>query len=303
MPNKSRRVGEGSALDLLRGGKTLPKGLLEHRIADVERKTQARSRHRNGIDREMAKHWSQIQDGSKPDIHDSQTTEALDGLLGLHKKLGSRKLAGPRVPDEIGGLLPGSISARVTPPFDYAITIPTVINGNPVVTASSNKNGQVNCSSVTVSHGRNMGSAYAEVGIFFHPMTSGTLRLSASPAFSFQWWTNSLSSGAPVRSEAEGQLTIYGVDRNFIISGGGAATFKSWDECSAQQVRFDLGSISQSPVSVQADVNNTLIYLLFVSVFAHVEGVGWPGSLAGAMMSVTVPSLTWQLDMSPPVAT
>jgi hypothetical protein len=36
---------------------------------------------------------------------------------------------------------------------------------------------------------------------------------------------------------------------------------------------------------------------VFIEAETHVEGVGWPGSLAGAVLSVTVPSITYDFQM------
>jgi hypothetical protein len=36
------------------------------------------------------------------------------------------------------------------------------------------------------------------------------------------------------------------------------------------------------------------IYLCFVEVFAQAMGCGWPGSLASAMASATVPSMSFE---------
>jgi hypothetical protein len=35
-----------------------------------------------------------------------------------------------------------------------------------------------------------MGNSFAEVGLYFHPLSTGTLSVSAAPIFSFEWWTD-----------------------------------------------------------------------------------------------------------------
>ena len=92
-------------------------------------------------------------------------------------------------------------------------------------------------------------------------------------------------------------LTVYGVDvaaqtigETGTIVSTAANTFFSWDETQTDQVHFDFDFDVQAPVlSTQLDVNHTLVYLLFVDADVHVEGVGWPGSLAGAKLSVSIP--------------
>jgi len=74
--------------------------------------------------------------------------------------------------------------------------------------------------------------------------------------------------------------------------------FFSWDETESGQVHLDFGANVQAPVlSAQLRVSRRLVYLLFVDADVHVEGVGWPGSLAGAKLRVTVPYLTYDFRM------
>ena len=72
-----------------------------------------------------------------------------------------------------------------------------------------------------------------------------------------------------------------------------------WDEQATQQIRFDFGSSASTPLSVELEVNPTLIYCLFVSLNVHVQGAGWPGSLAGAVISVAVPSFSYDFSIHP----
>jgi hypothetical protein len=296
MANKrSKTSDDAGVLKFLRtGGSKMPADLKSQRVADVKRNLSERYERGRGIERQGAKLWSQLQNTDAP-----SNQKALDGLLGIHKKLAGTKVVAPKLGVETGGWLPGRITAKVTPPFDYAITIPNVISGNPTVSGSCNTNGQLSGSAVTASaHGLNAGSFYSEMGIYFHPVTAGMLYLSSTPAFSFQWWTNSLNT-ALVRSFGSAQLGIFTLDRLGNVGGGAAMAMKQWDEQMTQQIRFDFGSNPGTPLAVQLNVNPTLIYALFVSIDVHVEGVGWPGSLAGAVMSVTVPSFTYQFDMQP----
>ena len=210
-------------------------------------------------------------------------------------------MAAPRVAAEVGGLFPGTISVKETPPFDYAITIPTVIAGNPVISGAANTNGQLNGSAVTPRAGRSAGSWYSEMGLFFHPLAAGRLRLSTSPSFSFQWWTNSLRPQHLVRSFGHAGLGVFTLDRvgNVGTVGVGPAHLKLWDEQATQEIRFDFGSVASTPLSLEFEVNPTLIYCLFVSLNVHVQGAGWPGSLAGSVVSVIVPSFSYDFSLIP----
>jgi hypothetical protein len=46
-------------------------------------------------------------------------------------------------------------------------------------------------------------------------------------------------------------------------------------------------------LSASLQVTPSLVYLCFVEVFAFALGMGWPGSLATAMASATVPSISY----------
>jgi hypothetical protein len=299
MANKrSKTSDDAGVLKLLRtGGSKMPADLKSQRVADVKRSLAERFEHGRGVERQGVKLWSQLQKADGP-----SNQKALDGLVAIHKKLASTKVVAPKLGAEAGGFRPGRITAKVTPPFDYAITIPNVISGNPTVSGSCNTNGQLSGSAVTATaRGLNAGSFYSEMGIYFHPVTAGTLYLSSTPSFSFQWWTNSLNT-ALVRSFGSAQLGIFTLDRLGNVGGGPTMAMKQWDEQMTQQIRFDFGSNPGTPLSVQMNVNPTLIYALFVSIDVHVEGIGWPGSLAGAVMSVAVPSFTYEFDMQPVLA-
>jgi hypothetical protein len=308
MPSKKSRT-ESEVLQYFRGGKGLREDLVRRYISEFQKKKNAQVQKRGTTEQQMAKYLTQVKGLAQAAAGDPQTAKALDGLLGIHKKLAKQKIAAPSVVRGPGGILPGRISVKVTPPFDYDEVIQTVLAGDqPVLSGSADKNtGQMSDSCMVAIHpGRSGGSMYTTVGIYFHPMTPGTLTVYANPTFSFQWWTNSIADYSPVRSAGAGALTIYGIDvvRETTTGLSGidvvaGTQFFMWEEDQTSQVRFDAGFDLQASVSVQTPVDQTLVYLLFVEAFTHVEGMGWPGSLAGAIMSVTVPSISYDFEIQP----
>ena len=300
MARQRGRSRESGVLKFLRtGGMRMPADLKGQRLAAAQEGIRQEVA-REGIARRGAKLWGALQESTGPVGDGTADAKALDGLLAVHKKLAGTKVAAPPVAAEVGGLFPGTISVKETPPFDYAITIPTVILGDPVVTGAANTSGQLNGSAVTATEGRSAGSWYSEMGLYFHPLAAGRLRLSTSPSFSFQWWTNSLKPQHAVRSFGHAGLGIFTLDRLGNVGGGAQpAHLKLWDEQATQQIRFDFGSSASTPLSVELEVNPTLIYCLFVSLNVHVQGAGWPGSLAGAVISVAVPSFSYDFSIHP----
>jgi hypothetical protein len=308
MPSKKKQKSPpGNALQILRGGEAVPKDLVHRCIADIQQKRTKELSQRIATERRMAKHLGQAQGFLAPDISDAQIARPLDDLLGIHQKLAKQKILAPRVPGGLGGILPGRITATVVPPFDYDVIIPSILAGNePTLEGSSDKiTGKMSGSAFTsTKRGFNGGSVFTTVGVYFHPLGPGTLTVHATPTFSFQWWTNSIGANSLVRSFGSGGLTIHGVDVASQTTGAtgtivstAATRFKLWDENQTDQVRFDFGFDLQAPTSLHVDVNHDLVYLLFVDADVHVEGVGWPGSLAGAKIAVTVPSITYDFQV------
>jgi len=255
----------------------------------------------------MAKLFGQARGPIGGDKRDPGQSYALQGLLAMHEKLAKQKLAAPKVPAGLGGLLPGQIVVTTVPPFDYGVIIPGRLAGPDATLegAADKATGMMSGSAISASQkGFNGGSMYTTVGVYFHPFGPGTLTVHATPRYSFQWWTNSIGANSLVRSFGSGGLTVYGVDVASQTTGGvgtivstAGQTFGLWDENMTDQVRFDFGFDLQAPVSVQLDVNHDLVYLIFVEADVHVEGIGWPGSLAGSKLSVTLPSLTYDFRM------
>jgi hypothetical protein len=288
------------------GGKGIPDEVAQKCVADIQERRKAQLDRLIAARQEMTKYWSDIRKSSTSGSSDPETERALEGLLGAHRKLAAQKLAAPKIHGGIGLPRPGSISATVIPPFDFNVQIPTVLAGNqPTITGSADKNsGQmtVSCSTAT-EPGFNGGSMYTTVGIYFHPSVPGTLTVTATPKYSFQWWTNSIPPSSVVRSTGSGSVTIYGVDvasqttgaTGTIISTANEQFF-GWDENQLDQINLDFGFDLETTATTQIKVDHTLVYLLFVDIEAGVEGVGWPGSLAGAEMSATVPSISYDFE-------
>ncbi len=308
MPGKNKRTpSESNLLQTLRGGKAVPGELVRRCIADMQEKRKAELEKRNATERQMAKYLAKAKGMGDAGSGDASQVQSLQSLLGIHQKLAKQKLAAPKSIPGLGGLFPGQILVTTVPPFDYNIVIPGKLAGNdPVLQGNSDRNtGMMSASASTSAlHGFNGGSMYTTVGIYFHPFGPGTLTVHATPKFSFQWWTNSIGANSLVRSFGSGGLTIYGVDVASQTTGAvgtivsvARSSFLLWDENQTDQVRFDFKFDLQAPVSTQIDVNHNLVYLLFVDADVHVEGVGWPGSLAGSQLSVTVPSLTYDFRM------
>jgi hypothetical protein len=168
---------------------------------------------------------------------------------------------------------------------------------NQTLQYSANANGQISASVVTSERpGISDGSANAAVGFHFQPMVAGTLTISATPTYSFEWSANWLNSSYYVISTGIVNLMIRGMDATGVTPNGGSAfsAYKAWVESTDYSPpRFGFQFGVQQPNSVSLDVTPPFSYLCIVLVDVQAIGMGWPGSLAVAMASATVPSISY----------
>jgi hypothetical protein len=283
------------------GGARVPAGLAAKAAASTKSRLQDRLGAATATRQQAAKLRGGLKGAATIDVDDPANAKVLDGLLGWHQKLAGKKLAFPRVPPDIGGFFPGRISGTIVPPFNFADSIPNLLANvsDPTLAVSASVNGQISASAVSAqARGFNGGGEYARVGIFFHPMTAGTLTISASPTYSFQWSTNSLNSNYVTSSGSVG-LTIYGMTDMAQILATAGDLYENWFEDTTGQIGFDFGFDVQKSLSVSLNVTPALMYICFVEVNANVLGMGWPGSIATAKAVATVPSISYAFDAQP----
>ena len=306
---KSKREEGRERVDrMLRGGDPVPLKLVERSVAEIAQQRSAQFEKQSVAAQRMNRYFGAAQDLALPDNCDPRVEKAQAALLKTHERLARQRLAAPNIAGDFSGMLPGQIRATIVPPFDYDIIVPSKLGGaDPDLEATSDRRtGKMKLSAVStrdrVLHG---GGMYTTVGVYFHPPSRGKLTVYAAPKFSYQWWTNSLRSTDIVRSFGQLALTVYGIDvasdsigETGTIDATAANEFFSWDENKSGQINLDFDANVQAPVlSAELNVNRTLVYMLFVSANVHVYGAGWPGSLAGSKLSVTVPYITYDFRM------
>jgi len=284
-------------LEFLGRGEAVPESFIKRRMEDAQRGLAKRYKEANAIRQEAAKYRRQLQGATAAGSKDAS---AVAGLLSTYNKVAQRKIKPPTVGTEVGGILGGRIVSTVALPFNYAYATPFQDTGNPTLAALADKStGQMSCSATTDTEAPSSGSGYAEMGIYFHPMIGpGMLKVSATMSFCMQWATNSLSSLNPVRAFGQASVGIYGSTGLIGPTVGNIANFITWDEQDAGQLLFDFGC-NHVPASTQVQVDPSYECALFVSITTHVEGTGWPGSIATSVMSGTVPSITFEFDWMP----
>ncbi|HEV3278529.1 MAG TPA: hypothetical protein VG860_17055, partial [Terriglobia bacterium] len=201
------------------GGRKIPAGLAAKARAAAMKSTLPK-KPGAGTDLRVqgAKLYGELKGASPIAVDDPANRGPLEAILRLHKKVASKKLAFPVVLPG-GGPVSVVFSGPLGPPFDFADSALILgINpngtfevGNPTRLGTANVNGQISASAVTPETGESAGGELAQVGSYFCPPGPGTLTISASPTYSFEFLTNSLNT-APVYAEGWIELIISGVD-------------------------------------------------------------------------------------------
>jgi hypothetical protein len=283
-------------LAVLRGGKAIPEAFLRQRREAAKKQLAASFPAPRPIDRQAARYFKELQ--PKPDYKDPKKAAAVKGLLELHQQRVKQKLNAPKVAREFSGILPGRFGATVAPPFDYAYTEPFLIQDAPQLIGSVNKNtGQMSAGAFTGTDGHSIGTMYTEMGIYLHPAFGpADLIVSAAPSFSFDEATNSLTPDAAVRSFGSVAVSIYAQTGEIGPINATDSLVFEFDQQPAGQLQFDFGSNTDVRRTAQMGVDPSFQCALFVSIVAHVEGIGWPGSVASSHIVVSVPSISFELQ-------
>jgi hypothetical protein len=211
-----------------------------------------------------------------------------------------RELTLPQIAEQPQRIFLASIGATVGVPFNYQWTWSTG-TGSPSLSAAADRTtGRMSFSLFGSFSNSSSGAGAAALGIYFRPMvTNGILRLSANPGFTYRWGTFCAFCSA----HSDGWIGLYGGRYN--LSGGFDGDLINqqislWNDNSWWYgVGSQTGSNTAFPLFAQANVDSSHWYALWVWCGGGISacGFGSPfwGSNAGASMSVTLPSMTWEL--------
>jgi hypothetical protein len=288
------------------GGRKIPAGFAAKARAATKARLLKKLDSENHLRTEAAELYGELKGGAPLAVDDPANRKTLDAILRMHRKVAHKKLAFPRVVPG-GGQAPASFSGTAIPPFDFAQ--PSVggffpfegPTGNPVMSAVANKNGQISASVVTSETVLSEATEWAEVGIYFHPPGYGMLTISANPRFSFEWLTNSLNRSL-IGASGLLELTIQGVNAHGNYPPGSEESQSIFNE-SGEGIHFGFKFDVQTSLSASIEVDPTFqYYSCTVSVTAGALALGWPRSLAIAMLSATVPWISYAFteEFAPP---
>jgi hypothetical protein len=286
-------------VEALVGGKIAPQRAALSGMRGLERQLGAEFKQRVAARDRLARAYKPLQDDLGGALGGG-AVETARRLKALNAELLKRRLAAPPTLRDEGRIFAGSIGATVVPPFNYQWTWQAQ-NGNarnfPAATA---KDGKVTVACDTSMNNPSSASCRAAVGIYFRPVvTNGILRISATPGFTFNWWT--ICSFASAHSDAFIGLYV----GRYTLAGGfdGAPVSQMvslWSDDSWWSGSWNNpGSNSGFPLSAQINVDSAHWYAIWVWMGANVSAAGWggwgSGSGASSSLIASVPSFTWEL--------
>jgi hypothetical protein len=290
------------------GGMKIPAGLAAKARATMT-KSMLLKKPEAGTDLRMegAKLYGQLKGGSSIAVDDPANRETLDRILRLHRRVASKKVAFPKVAPG-RGWVSTVFSGTVVPPFGFAYSLPTTppggllpIIGNPTMSGTANVNGQISASAVTSETGTSVGGEFAYVGIYFHPAGPGTLTISATPTYTYEWMTNSIPD---VGGLAAGSLwlVVFGVNDQGDYLSPIEDVQGLFSEFTFGQFQYGGQLGAQQSLSASLHTTPSFVYMCYVAADVWVLGEGWPGSLAVSMVSATVPSISYEFagEFAPP---
>lgn len=283
------------------GGAKIPADLAAKSRAEIKARLKKKLDAKDDLRLQAIKLYGALQGASSIDIKNPANKSALDALLALNKKFAAKRLPFPKVRPVLGHSVPVTpspiiLSGTAVPPFgifEYGHpVVPPNTPNPPSVSASGNNNtGQI-CTSVATSFtGNSSGQAFAQIGFNYSPPIPGILTIYCTPTYSYSWSTNGV--GNLVLSLVELSLNILpmgNVNQNPTV-----AEYYKNEIDDIHGLRFKFGVDIQQSASLSLQVTPGLMYACYVSMESEASGGGWPYSVATAMVSATVPSISYVL--------
>lgn len=294
--------------ELMQGGRP-PEGSLKSHLAALKKGFGAEMHEKLAMRQQAAMYLGQL---SAPTSAPAGTKaeEAMKGLREITDRIAKQK---PAKLEEVIG--PPTFWGQYTMVFTPVLYVNeglgpysegqiTSETGDPTATATGNETlGQLTCN-VDTSYEKPSGATATNLlGVFFQPkFPQANVRITFASQIFYSWYVNSIHSQKSV-SEAQGLFELYKYDGAFLQPPLQSKAFLCWSETGMNSVDFDVVNQAGPTWALEAPVifNPNLWYAIVVRLTSCASGTGWPGSLAGANATVTVPSIT--LTVTAPGAT
>jgi hypothetical protein len=285
-------------IEAIVGGKIAPERDALRGLRKLEAELNRDFKARIALEQRVAKAHQPLQDALADELGGRAAATA-KRLAALQAQRMKQRVARPPLVREQARIFTGSIGATVVPPYNYQWTWSAQNGGARNFVSAGRQNGQIAVDNDTNMNNGSSASCRAAVGIYFRPVvTNGILRVSANPAFTFDWFT--LCTLASAHSDAFIGLYI----GRYTLAGGfdGAPVdqrISLWDDDSWWfGAGINTGSNSGFPLFAQLNVDNAHWYAIWIWAGANASAAGWgtfSGSGAGADLQTTVPSISWEL--------
>lgn len=232
---------------------------------------------------------------------DKRAAEAVSGFRRLHIATQARKSRAPRPPRVKEQFFTGSVGYNQVPPYDYEWTW-NAVSGSPQANSEmADKNSGNMSIEVSTSNGSDKSSidGATGVGFLFYPPGNGTLRIWSSPSYNYNCGTFC------TEDNASGDVWIGLYAESYDVTGAPVANVldqksELWSDSSfwngTGPQTGSSGGFGLSSPPIQVDMDHS--YIIWVVAGGDVSGDGWGtffGSGASANLSVTVPSIRWEL--------
>jgi hypothetical protein len=289
-------------LEFVYGGKAVSKSLLNRSVSRIGGQLNAQFKERSKLREEAAKYRKKIETPRKAIGASKETAQTAAALRAITDQVAKRKVIPPVLSRDVSGILAGTYSVTISPPYPYTFFESSIYRGSPSSAAwADDYTGQITLRTETDNSRASWATPTAGLGIFFSPnFPTGFLRARANLATTFSWWVNALP-----RCEAASNASFnFGI---WVLTPEGLAVQLPdyhqvevlWSSMVYDGLDFDFGSKAY-PLSTQSKVDGgqTYLVLLLCTCDAH-DTAGWPGSLAGANLAATLPSVTLEVEAFP----
>jgi len=230
---------------------------------------------------------------------DAGVLRGIRELKALSAATQKRRLSPPKIPLHKPQIV-ADLGATVVAPYDFERMLFSSTGNPPNASSAQKVSGKITSSIGWNYNSASSASVTVGVGIFFQPPTDcpGTLKISSSVAFTYDWNTACSFSGA--HSDGWIGLAVERFNSNGFPDGVliDQKIFLWIANSSWADSRWEDGSNTGFPLFAQCTVDSQHSYHVWVRCGGSVSSAGyggWFGSIAGSRIFGTVPSIAWEL--------
>jgi hypothetical protein len=291
---------KSSLVNSILGRDAAPHSVVLRGMADLEKMLDRRFRDLHKQRAESARVQAPLRDKLLGPLRkDPAWAESIQKMRAHQKSLQSRRSLPAKASLQKERVFLGSIGGTRVPPLDYPWTW-NATAGSPSVSTSANVgSGQMSLNvSTNFDNGSSL-SARAALGIFFQSPIEclSHFKFWSNPALNFNWWDVCSFDSA----HSDGFIGLYATA--YDLSGAVTGTpvdqvISLWSDDSWWNGASNQGSNSGYSLSADFEVDSSHWYALWVWCGVDNSAQGWgtfSGSGSGASLSVTVPSISWEV--------